>query len=716
MYPNIILENKHFCLTIGGDCCAKSLVHKASGQECLDTYEDTALFSVTQPRPYNNEIKLAYPNKRTTFQANRVRMDGDRLIVGFEIIHYEAEIAVTITDDYISFRLAGFIIHPGDFPSYMNMSGAPVESFRLLQLPVKNRANFGQWLNVSWDDDVAVNVLATSPYAIIDAEKRKNYKIFTADALREVKLVGTEAALIVTDTPHFLDAVDRLEQDYDLPRGVRSRRSQAIRQSQYLAGWLNPETVDQHIAYCKKCGYKMMTLYYASLFRCKEAYDGCGDYDDDNYWDTYPNGFESVKEVVQKIKAAGITPGLHILHPHIGMRSKYVTPVADHRLHKVRYFTLAKPLGTDDTTVYVEENPENSITADKCRVLQFGGELISYEGFTTERPYCFTGCQRGYQDTYIVEHPLGQIGGILDVSEFGATSCYLDQNSSIQEEVSAKLAKIYSAGFEYIYFDGSEGTNEPFAFHVSNGQYRTYKLMQPEPLFTEGAAKTHFSWHMLSGGNAFDVFPPAIFKEMIRVHPADEAVRMRQDFTRLNFGWWGVFTEQDGGIQPDHWEYGTALAAAFDCPATYQGRLDPMNAHPRIDDLLEVLRRWEDVRLSGWLTDAQKKEIIENQLQERILLINEQKEYELVPYAQIPTADGNLRAFGFERMGRSYVVYWHTSGEGTMKLPFPVAVQDELYLPATGTDTLAVSHRRYASSDLPLAELTAAFAQATLEN
>ena len=715
MFPDIVLENKHFCLTIGGDCRAKSLLHKASGQECLETGEEIALFSVTQPRPYNNEIKLAYPNKRTTFQANRIRREGDRLIVGFEIIHYEAEITVTITDAYISFRLTGFIIHPGDFPSYMNISGAPVESFRLLQLPVKNRTNFGQWLNVSWDEHVAVNVLATSPYAIIDAEKRKNFKIFTADALREVKLKDTEAAIIVTDTPHFLDAVDRLEQDYQLPRGVQSRRSLAVRKSQYLAGWLNPETVDQHIAYCKQCGYTMMTLYYASAFKSKN-YDGCGDYDDCDYLDTYPRGFESLQEVVQKIKAAGITPGLHILHPHIGMRSRYVTPVADHRLHKVRYFTLAKPLGMEETTVYVEENPENSTTADNCRILQFGGELISYDGFTTQRPYCFTGCQRGYNDTYITEHPLGQIGGILDVSEFGATSCYLDQNSSIQDEVAEKLAKIYSAGFEYLYFDGSEGTNEPFAFHVANGQHRTYKLMQPAPLFTEGAAKTHFSWHMLSGGNAFDVFPPAIFKEMIRLHPADEAVRMRQDFTRLNFGWWSVFPEQDGGTQPDHWEYGTSLAAAFDCPATIQGRFENMTRHPRLDDLLEVLRRWEDVRISGWLTEAQKKQIIENQLQEHILLINEQKEYELVPYAQIPTADQNLRAFAFERNNKRYVVYWHTAGEGTIKLPFPVTLQDELYAPGIEADTLPVSHRRYVSTSLPLAQLTEAFSNANLKN
>lgn len=714
MNTDIILENRHFRLTVGSDCVAKSLLHKSSGQECLASGDEMPLFSVTQPRPYNNEIKLAYPSKRTTFQANRVRKEGNRLIVGFEIIHYEAEIELTVTDEYISFRCAGFIIPPDEFPSDMNVSGALVESIRLLQLPVRNRTNFGQWLNVSWDDDVAVNVLATSAYAIIDSEKRKNHRILTADALREVKLRGTEAALIVTDTPHFLDAVDKLEQEYNLPRGVQSRRSKEIRMSQYLAGWLNPDTVDEHIRYCKRCGYKMMTLYYASVFN-DNCYDRCGDYDDCDYRTTYPGGFESLKKMVQKIKDAGIIPGLHFLHPHIGLKSRYVTPVADHRLHKLRYFTLAKPLGLDDTTIYVEEDPENSDTVDRCRILQFGGELISYEGFTTQRPYCFTGCKRGHLDTYVTEHPLGQIGGILDVSEFGANSCYVDQNSSIQDEVSAKLAKVYSAGFEYLYFDGSEGTNEPFAFHISNGQYRTYKLMQPAPILAEGAAKTHFGWHILSGGNAFDVFPPSVFKEMIRRHPADEALRMRQDFTRLNFGWWGVYPEEDGGIQPDHWEYGTCLAAAFDCPATFQGRLENMRATARMDDLLEVLRRWEDVRLSGWLTEDRKQEIIENQQQEHILLINEDKEYELVPYARIPTSDEKLRAFGFQRNGRSYVVYWHAQGNGTLTLPIPVELQDELYEAAAQTAVLPVSHRRYVSTDLPLDELCAAFASAKLQ-
>lgn len=710
MNPDIILENRHFRLVIGADCVAKSLLHKQSGQECLALGEEMALFSVTEPRPYKNTIKLAYPNKRTTFQANRIHREGNRLIIGFELVRYEAVVEVKEMPEYITFRFVEFIVHEGDYPRYTGSNIAPIESFGLLQLPIKNRDRFGQWLNVVWDDTVAINILATSPYAIIDAEKRKDYQILTADALREIKVQGTEVALIVTDTPSFLDTIDRVERDYHLPLGVQSRRSREVRMSQYWASRLNPSNVDEHIRYCKQCGYQMMTLYYEFLFN-DHIYDRCGDYDDDNYRDTYPEGFESLRKMVKKIKDAGIIPGLHFLHPHIGLKSKYVTPVADHRLHKRRYFTLAQPLDMETTTVYVEENPENSITMDKCRILQFGGELISYEGYSTEWPYCFTGCERGHLDTYVTEHPLGQIGGILDVSEFGANSCYLDQDSSLQEEISAKLAKVYSAGFEYIYFDGAEGTKAPFAFHVSNGQYRTYKRMKPEPLLAEGAAKTHFSWHMLSGGNAFDLFKPEVFKERIREHPFEEAARMRQDFTRVNFGWWGVFGPE---LQPDHWEYGNSLAAAWDCPATFKGNLDAMAAHPRINDLLEVMRRWEDIRLSGWLTAAQKQEIIDDPEQERILLINEAKEYELVPYTQITTADEKIRAFGFERGSRSYVVYWHTHGEGSLKLPIPVDVQDELYDPAVATDVLPISYRRYASAEMPLEELCAIFASAML--
>lgn len=707
---NIIIENKKFCLTLGTDCIAKSLIHKASGQECLDLSEPMSLFSVTQARPYNNEIKLAYPNKRTTYQANRLRRDGNQLLVQFEIVPIRAVITLKETDDYISFRLDDFIVEEEDY-YHLCMDTPPVEAFRLLQLPVRNRRHFGQWLNVSWDEDVAVNALATSLYAQIDAEKRHDCHIMTADAYADIRLKGAEAALIVTDSCDLLKAIDVLEEDYNLPRGAKVRMGKDIRRSVYAARWANPETVDDHIKACKKGGFTRATVYYASIFE-GNGYDGTGQYDRFVY--TYPNGLADVKLVTDKFCAAGIIPGLHTMHSHIGLNTKYISPVADHRLSLKRHFTLSKPLDLEQTTIYVEQNPSYAPLHEKCRILQFGGELIYYTGYSTEVPYCFTGCRRGHQNTCITEHPLGQIGGVLDVSEFGAGSCHIDQDTSLQDEVSTELAKAYNQGFGFLYMDGSEGTPPPFAYQIARSQYNFFSKLNPQPDCSEGAAKTHFSWHMLPGGNAYDVFPPEIFKEMIRVHPASEAPRLMEDFTRLDFGWWSIYPN----TQPDQWEFGASLAAAWDCVVAIQGDLPYMSQNPRMDDLFEILRRWEDIRVNDLLTPEQKKQIRENDRQEHILLINEDKQYEVVPYDEIPTGNSDLHAFIFERKDHRYVVYWHGTGEGNARIALKDGkVYNELYeapIALEDANVIPVGHRRYVCTTMPREEIIMAFSAAEL--
>lgn len=720
---DVILENEKFKLVVGENAITKSLLVKSTGTECLRQDEDVALFSVTQERPFNNEVKLAHPNKRTTYQANRIRREGDRLIVNFEIVPVEAIIEVKEAADYIAFTLIGFHV---EFEHYDNlkMEKPPVSELRLIQLPVANREHFGEWLNVSWDEKAAVNVLSISPYAVVDSERRKGYRMMTADVRRDLKLKNCSVALIAIAADELMNAIDRLEHDYDLPLGVESRCGRKINASAYHSGSITPLNVDEHIKYAKMGGFRMMLIYYTSIFKEEHGYGLTGDYD---YRDEYPNGAEDLKRMLDHIKANGITPGIHFLQTHIGMWSRYVTPVADHRLNLTRHFTLAKALDKDATVVYVENNPEGVVMADGCRILKFGGELISYEGYTTEYPYCFTGCKRGHQNTHVVEHPLGEIGGILDISEFGGVSVYLDQNSSLQEEVGRKLADAYNCGFEFVYFDGSEGTNAPFEVHVPNAQYRVYKMFDKKPLYTEGAAKAHFSWHFLSGGNAFDVFPPPIFKAMIDRFPLEEAPRMREDFTRLNFGWWGYWVpgedaKTEPGTQPDMLEYGTSRAASWDCPVTVITHLDKYSAHPRTPDNLEVMKRWEDVREARWLTEEQKIEL-RKPGQEHILLINENREFELIPYKQITKDEPGVRAFIFEREEKVWVVYWHTFGEATLRLPVAaedIEVRNELYEDAIGIETgedcamLPIGGRRYIKTNLSREAMISAFEKAEL--
>ena len=715
----IELKSGTFRLTVGEDGLARSLTLLENGEECLEAGEGIALFSVTQERPYNNEVKLAHPNKRTTFEANSLRREGDLLCVGFETVPVKAILRVRETEAYVAFRLEGFDVQPGDYGN-LCMDLPPVLELRLCQLPVRHRDRFGEWLNVVWDDRAAVCVLATSPHARIDQEKRKACRVMTADAVRSIRLVGCEAALIACPPGAFMDCVGRLEEDYGLPRGVENRKDGLLNASVYWTAELWPENVEEHIEWAKKGGFRLLLSYYTSFFKEEKGYSLCGNYDFNEH---YPNGIEDVRKVLERLERAGITPGLHFLQTHIGLRSRYVTPRADHRLGKKQRLTLARPLRPEDGALYVEENPAGCPLHEKCRVLQFGGELIGYEGYASEPPYRFTGITRGALDTCREEHPQGQVGGVLDISEYGASSCYLDQNSSLQDEIAEKLAGVYNAGFRFCYMDGSEGTGAPFEYHVPNAQWRVYRRLSPPPLFTEGAAKAHFSWHFQAGGNAFDVFPPPVFKRMIGKFPAEEAPRMRQDFTRLDFGWWGFWTPraEDDGTQADQYEYGTSRAAAWDCPASVQASLARFRTHPRAGDILEVMRRWEDVRARGLLTDAQKAGL-KDLAKEHTLLIDEQGGYELAEWREIPAPEG-VSAFLFERLGRRYVAFWHRRGEGTLLLP--LAAEDFRVLTQLGCGetpafarpdgmAIPVGDKRYLVSDLPQQALERAFRSARL--
>lgn len=713
---DIIIENGKLRLIVGCNCIVKSLIYKPLNEECLMPGEDAALFSVTQERPFNNENKLIYTNKRTTYQANSLRREGDKLIAGFEITPYEAVVEIVEKPGYIGFSLIDFIVHPSDYPDII-IDLPPVEEFRLLQLPIRDRTHFGEWLNVSWDEDIGVNVLATSPYARIDAEKRRDYRIFSADAVKDIKLQECGAALIVSAADEMMDCIAEVEKDFDLPHGVESRRSPMINACIYWSGNINPSNVDEHIMYALKGGFPMMLISYASIFK-EEYFSLCGNYD---YREEYPAGKKDLENMINKIKSAGIIPGFHFLHTHIGIKSRYVTPVADHRLHIKRQFTLAKSVTEKDAVIYVEQNPQGAVMAEKCRILQFGGELISYEGYSTEKPYCFKGCVRGCLDTIVESHKAGDIGGILDVSEFGATSVYLDQNSDLQDEMADKIADIYNLGFEFVYFDGSEGTNAPFDFHIANAQYRVYRKFRKAPIFCEGAAKAHFGWHMLSGGNAFDIFPTNVFKQKITEFPVKDAKHMKKDFTRVNFGWW-EFRED---TQPDIFEFGMSRAAAWDCPATVKTELEVFKWNPRAEDILEVLRRWEDVRAKNWLTEEQKKDLKDSE-QEHILLVNENGQYELVAYKYMEgAAQGNtdLRAFLFERCGKQYIACWHTTGSGRLKLPLK---SDEMIyekeiggekIPfeiSDGAVIIPISDRHYISTSLEKDELIKAVKKAEI--
>jgi hypothetical protein len=661
---NIVLENAEMRLEISPRGTARSLVHKPSGQECLARDVDVPMFTLTQDRPYDNELQLAYPAEVTEFPAIEVKREGDNLLVDFDRVGYSALVAVKVSDAYISFCLEKLTYH--GFTSLRTKRKTPVDETLFVQLPVRTRKNLGEWLNVMWDEQVAVNLLATDPYTRIRAKERQGYSLFQAGSDDQVQLEGVCAALITTATAHLLDRIERVEEDYGLPQGVKSRRSSEYDYSYYEASSISPQDAGRHIRYAKQCGLRAMDVYYLSFASSAGHFP---------WRPEYPRGMEDLKALVSQIKQAGILPGIHIHYNKAHKQDAYVTPQPDPRLNLAESFSLSKSIDATATVIPVEENPSRCTLDEERRILKVQNELVTYERYTTTPPYRFEDCKRGALGTQASPHEMSSRVGMLDVDTW-PVFVRLTQNTTIQDEVAERLKNIYEeAGFQFVYYDGAEDVPPPYWYTVSRAQWIVGRKLDPQPLFAEGACKSHFSWHILTRGNAFDVFKPEVIKAATRAYPAAEIARAEKDFTRINFGWIGYWVPGKGtiGTQPDMLEYVTSRAAAWDCPIAIQSDLQAMDVHPRTPDNLEVIRRWEEVRAQKWLTQEQKisLRVLE---QEHILLLDERGQFALVACTQIEKvagADAPGRAFLFEYEGSTWVTYWHTSGEATLQIALP---------------------------------------------
>ncbi len=679
------------------------------------TGEGIPFFRINELRPYHNEIKLAYPTAAMSFNADKIEMYGNRLIVGFELLEFRAVVEVNIAPTYMTFSLSEFLTDEDSFGLGVIPMSPPVESFEIVRLELNAKDGFGRWLNVSYDGDCSVGVLSSSPYGRAASHLAKDRVRLYGELLCSERLYDEPICLLAAETEGLLDVIDNFERDYDLPLGVQARRNELINRSYYWCADVNPLNVDEHIEYCKRGGFELMSLYYTSILKEEGGFISVGEYD--SYRSEYPRGKEDLVEMLDKIKAAGIKPGLHVLPTHIGLHSKYLTPVADRRLNLKEVYTLSKDLSFDDDVIFVDERPNLAPTYEKTRMIRIMGELVKYESFTTERPYRFLGCERGYNGTTAAEYKTGTALGILDLSEYCANSAYVNLKTDLIDEIADGIAELYSAGFEFLYFDGAEGVNPPFDVNVALAQKKIYDRLEKKPIFCEAAAKSHFSWHIVSGGNAYDIFAPSVFKEMMVKHPFAEAERMQDDFTRVNFGWWSLCK----GHTPDTIEYGTALAAAWDCPGALRGDLAAFGELPRVLDMLDVIRTWEDARRKGIITDEIKSELRKTE-KEHTLIINEMGEYELCQIERVESEqlkNAEISAFLLEREQGACATIWSNIGECRILLPLEdVSLYDELGSEClepertSGGFILPVGKKRYITTSCGKDELLAALMKA----
>ena len=117
------------------------------------------------------------------------------------------------------------------------------------------------------------------------------------------------------------------------------------------------------------------------------------------------------------------------------------------------------------------------------------------------------------------------------------------------------------------------------------------------------------------------------------------------------------------------------------------------------------------------------EEMLKDEKTEFTLLINENGEYELVPYTQIEMADEKVTAFSFERAGKSYVTYWHNTGEGTLALNLDCDIKlerdlgkEEIAFTKNGDMlTIPAKEKSYLSAECDVETLREAFRKAVIK-
>ena len=716
----VVVENESLRLVLADAGYATSLVCKETGEECLAKGMKMPFCTLTQYRPYDNENFLIHPAKPTTYPANRITREGDRLVVEFAGTADVAYITIRSTPDYVGFVLERLDFKIEDFGIKRKTE---TDEFALVRLPIARRTHFGEWLNVMWDERTAVTLLGDAPETRIDAFAREDgaYE-FYAGMENRVKLEGCGAVLVAVRKNRLMNVIGTVERDYGMPNGAETRQKIGMDASYYWVGCITPKNVDRHIAAAKACGLKYMMLFWRTFAHT------CGHFDFN--LTQYPRGLEDLKAVTAKIREAGLTPGLHFHYNKVSTNDTYVvngTP--DPRLHGIRHMLLSRSLTADDTTIYLQGNPAGIVVEPVAaselakressrHLVQIGEELIRYQRTVIEPPYRLEGCVRGVLGTKAAAHTAAERFRHLDVDDW-PLFIRVDQDSDLQDEIAVRLAALVGeCGFRFYHYDGAEDVPTPYWYNVPRAQTRVRRALGDYQIWARSASHSQYSWHSITHGSGFDMFPHERLREAVKRYWSVKAFHNNESFTTTDFGSIDIRSPDemrqysDGtlhrttGMQPDHAELIGSKSLAWNGCSGLRIHNDRELDHPLFADICAVIQRWEQVRRAKSVPEDVKLMMRDASREWFIWPFDFDPNHpELVEYHQIlPDETRPLRAFSFTREGKGGLVYW------AVGLKDPPAID----LSASGLSVRATGARRFVTADVPEADLAVRF-KAALE-
>jgi hypothetical protein len=429
--------------------------------------------------------------------------------------------------------------------------------------------------------------------------------------------VGASAALLLCKTSDCRDVLkDVAHASDDLPVstvGGPWALDEPYNRGSYLFNFrdLTLDTVDEWIDLVSTLGFSQIDFHGGDSFRF-------GDCVPNPVY--YPNGFDDLKAVIDRLNAAGIRAGLHTYAFFIDKSCPWVTPVPDERLASDAVFTLAETVGAEGDVVAVVEPTTDMSTITgfferNSVTLRIDQELVTFTGIEKEPPYRFTGCERGVLGTTATSHAAGS-------QVFHLKECFglfvPDPETTLLQEVAAASADAYNrCGFDMIYLDALDGEDilggSNWSWHYGSEYVWELAARLDHPALMEMSTFHHHLWWVRARMGAWD-HPTRSHKRFIDLH-AEQNTAYAKMFLPTNLGWWSVKTWGGHHTEPtftDDNEYLCAKALGNGAGLSLMG-IDPgtIRESPALRRHAELFLRWETLRKADSTSPEAKKRLSE---------------------------------------------------------------------------------------------------------
>lgn len=413
--------------------------------------------------------------------------------------------------------------------------------------------------------------------------------------LRKHGLQPAAFGVIVCPEKEFYDTVSRFERLAGLPSphpgGVWHKQSPWTRRSYFFLTDFREKEFDQALAIARRGGFHTILIGQESWCRATGHFDINRDH--------FPDGLAGLQRTVRRFKDAGFRVGLHFLGASIDPPDSYLTPVPDPRLVKGAAAVLGGDVAARSAFLPTVASPEGFPDEDggymgRGMVLQVGEELIVYGARSTKSPFGFKECRRGYLGTRPAAHRQGEPVRHL-VRSYGYHM--FDMDTSLLEEVAANFARVANAcNIDMIYFDGSEllqGDPGDHWYYNARLHKAYYDKLANKDMLLQASSCSHYSWHLLARSASADGHGD-LKGYLDERSPGFDW--LAQSSMPLDIGWYYGY---DMECPLDMYEYVLGATIGYDSSMSFQVSPSAAARHPFSGAILDLIRRYEQLRFSG---------------------------------------------------------------------------------------------------------------------